>query len=442
MTLAACSYDGAPADGDVEAPPASAVPGAEDAQAPHDAREAAPQDHGVDYHLDPGRPDVAALHSTPEPAPQTIFLALDGEHIVSGYGWDEAAQSNTSFIPPSDVDMPPFDAAPWGGRAPVIAQLLDETRALFQPWDVTVTDTRPASGDYTMVVVSGWPADVGEASSVLGVAPFDPGNANPNDLAFVFSERAAARGVDVAGLATIVAHEVAHTLGLEHITREGDIMGARYCSCDATWGAGPIYGYPDEWQDDVAMLNAVLLPAPGGALPPEGSEAICFIAELDITTGCAPDAFCPHDPVTRGQMAAFLDRFYTAWTGAPAPAAETPFVDVPEEHFAYDAVRRIYGLGITTGTGPTTYDLDGVVTREQMAAFLDRLHHAIEGQWAPRVATPFIDIEDSFAKADIERIYGLGVTYGVDATHYGPHDDVIRAHMALFLRRLWEALGG
>jgi hypothetical protein len=40
-------------------------------------------------------------------------------------------------------------------------------------------------------------------------------------------------------------------------------------------------------------------------------EAITRLAAAGITRGCNPpdnDRFCPNDPVTRGQMAAFLHR--------------------------------------------------------------------------------------------------------------------------------------
>ncbi|HEX2369242.1 MAG TPA: S-layer homology domain-containing protein [Acidimicrobiia bacterium] len=32
------------------------------------------------------------------------------------------------------------------------------------------------------------------------------------------------------------------------------------------------------------------------------------LAASDITQGCTPTSFCPDDPVTRAQMAAFLNR--------------------------------------------------------------------------------------------------------------------------------------
>jgi hypothetical protein len=41
-------------------------------------------------------------------------------------------------------------------------------------------------------------------------------------------------------------------------------------------------------------------------------DDISWLAAHDVTKGCNPpanDRFCPNDPVTRGQMAAFLHRF-------------------------------------------------------------------------------------------------------------------------------------
>ncbi|MFT7610849.1 MAG: hypothetical protein ACI9MX_003937, partial [Candidatus Aldehydirespiratoraceae bacterium] len=55
------------------------------------------------------------------------------------------------------------------------------------------------------------------------------------------------------------------------------------------------------------------------------------------------------------------------------PVAPHPFTDVGTTSFANDDISCIFGLGITTGTGPSTYNPNGNVTREQMAAFIARL---------------------------------------------------------------------
>ena len=95
-------------------------------------------------------------------------------------------------------------------------------------------------------------------------------------------------------------------------------------------------------------------------------DAINRIAAAGITTGCDPHKFCPRDPVTRGQMATFLDRAFE-------------FADTDEDFFNDDngivhegAINRIAAAGVTTGCDPHKYCPKAIVNRGQMAAFLHR----------------------------------------------------------------------
>ncbi len=103
-----------------------------------------------------------------------------------------------------------------------------------------------------------------------------------------------------------------------------------------------------------------------------------FEADIDklaaegVTLGCNPptnDQFCPDDPVTRGQMAAFLVRAlgYTD-TGSAA------FVDISGNTFE-SSILKLATAGVTRGCNPPTNDRfcpHDNVTRGQMAAFLHR----------------------------------------------------------------------
>ena len=100
------------------------------------------------------------------------------------------------------------------------------------------------------------------------------------------------------------------------------------------------------------------------------SAAVAWLAEQGITTGTTATTFSPDDPVTRGQMAAFFWRF--SGSPDPA-SLNTPFTDVPAGRFFSVAVAWLVEQGITTGTTPTTFSPDDPVTRGQMAAFLWRL---------------------------------------------------------------------
>ncbi len=141
-----------------------------------------------------------------------------------------------------------------------------------------------------------------------------------------------------------------------------------------------------------------------------------------ITIGCAPDRFCPSDPVDRGQMAAFLDRALDLPDASPAPFSDTAGPFAAE-------IDRLYAAEITAGCGPSTYCPNDVVTRGQMAAFLDR---ALDLPDAP--PAPFSDTAGPFA-AEIDRLYAAGITTGCGPSTYCPNDVVTRAQMATFITR-------
>ncbi|MBM4251329.1 MAG: hypothetical protein FJ146_05120 [Deltaproteobacteria bacterium] len=101
--------------------------------------------------------------------------------------------------------------------------------------DLKVTVTQPTSGDYTTVVVGGSLADLGCSDpSGLGVAPLDVGNANHNDIAFVFTPA----DISDKQLAVNIAHVSAHTYGLATITDPNDVMAEKPLDTAKGFGVG------------------------------------------------------------------------------------------------------------------------------------------------------------------------------------------------------------
>ena len=104
-----------------------------------------------------------------------------------------------------------------------------------------------------------------------------------------------------------------------------------------------------------------------------------FKTEIDqlrvagVTLGCNPPSnsrYCPDDPVTRGQMAAFLGRAF----GYTDAGSGNFFVDTGGNTFETD-IDRLRVAGVTLGCNPPTNDEycpDDPVTRGQMATFLRR----------------------------------------------------------------------
>ncbi len=96
------------------------------------------------------------------------------------------------------------------------------------------------------------------------------------------------------------------------------------------------------------------------------------IAAMGITRGCNPptvDRFCPGSNVTRAEMAAFL---IAALGEQPSPSFVGAFPDVPAGQWYTGYVERLKELGITTGNADGTYGPDRPVTRAEMAVFLNR----------------------------------------------------------------------
>jgi hypothetical protein len=116
---------------------------------------------------------------------------------------------------------------------------------------------------------------------------------------------------------------------------------------------------------------------PGGTFTDDNGSvhegAIEAVAAEAITRGCNPpdnDRFCPDDPVTRGQMAAFLVRAFDYSDGAGSNA----FTDDNGSVFE-DDIDRLAASGVTRGCNPPANDRfcpDQAITRAEMATFLMR----------------------------------------------------------------------
>jgi hypothetical protein len=94
------------------------------------------------------------------------------------------------------------------------------------------------------------------------------------------------------------------------------------------------------------------------------------LAARGITTGCGGGNFCPDAFVTRDQMAAFVMRALGVTN--PASPAWQRFADVASTNIFYGSIDQMALRGITVGCGNNNYCPADPVTREQMAAFLVR----------------------------------------------------------------------
>lgn len=92
------------------------------------------------------------------------------------------------------------------------------------------------------------------------------------------------------------------------------------------------------------------------------------ITGVGITTGCNPPTsslYCTDDPLTRGQMAAFLRRTLSL------PAGPDAFSDDRDSVFE-DDINALAAAGIAKGCSDSGFCPDDRITRAQMASFLVR----------------------------------------------------------------------
>lgn len=151
---------------------------------------------------------------------------------------------------------------------------------------------------------------------------------------------------------------------------------------------------------------------------------IIWLADKGITAGCAPERFCPHGIVTRGQMASFIARAFAL----PRSSRDYFWDDNTNKH--ENNINRVAAAGITVGCDSGRFCPDGSVTREQMASFLSRALklRAVDTDY-------FRDDRLSKHESNINKIAGAGLTSGCGTARYCPSGIVTRGQMAAFLYR-------
>jgi hypothetical protein len=160
---------------------------------------------------------------------------------------------------------------------------------------------------------------------------------------------------------------------------------------------------------------------------------VAWMSAIGTTRGCNPpvnDLFCPSGEVTRGQMAAFINRQLEL-----PPTVIDFFVDDGNSVFE-DDINRLAAAGITTGCNPPVNDEfcpSQRLTRAQLAAFLARAFDL------PATSTNFFSDDDgSIFESDINQLAAAGITKGCNPPtndHYCPDEFVSRAQTAAFFRR-------
>jgi hypothetical protein len=154
-------------------------------------------------------------------------------------------------------------------------------------------------------------------------------------------------------------------------------------------------------------------------------DSVAALWEAGITSGCGPWLFCPDEPVSRGETAAFLVR---ALGLAPVPAP-VGFADATAGPFAGE-IGALVEAGISQGCAELAFCPEANVTRGQMATMIAR---ALD--LPPSEDNPFVDDEGSIHADDIGRVAAAGIVVGCDIDRFCVHRALTRAELAVVLTR-------
>jgi hypothetical protein len=152
-----------------------------------------------------------------------------------------------------------------------------------------------------------------------------------------------------------------------------------------------------------------------------------------ITGGCASGAFCPVQPVTRAEMAAFLMAAREGPAYKPVPCVNIPFGDVPLTHPFCRFIRYLATLGIAAGCGGGNYCPDQAVSRQETSVLV--LRTSDPTFTPPPCTTPvFADVPAASPFCPwIEEWARRGIAAGCGGGRFCPAAPVTREQMAVFI---------
>uniref|UniRef100_UPI00359C74E8 S-layer homology domain-containing protein n=1 Tax=Lactococcus garvieae TaxID=1363 RepID=UPI00359C74E8 len=111
-------------------------------------------------------------------------------------------------------------------------------------------------------------------------------------------------------------------------------------------------------------------------------KQILWLSASGITLGTGTH-YDPHGNVTRGQMAAFLHRMAVKAGKAPASGKYNPYYADAKKHMFANDIGWLRNQGITDT--PKSFNPDAAMTRGEMAAFLHRFYNKFNKQSQPVV---------------------------------------------------------
>ena len=124
----------------------------------------------------------------------------------------------------------------------------------------------------------------------------------------------------------------------------------------------------------------------------------------------------------------------------PLVDSDTPFIDVPRHEWFHDAVYLVNSRGYIFGTGVSTYNPHGNLTRAMVAAILYRM----EGRPAVTFRPVFADVPATAADWYRDAVIWAadnGIVLGRPGNIFAPHDNITREEFAIMMYRFADMRG-
>ena len=158
---------------------------------------------------------------------------------VTGGSSNDARTLTTTIPSPGNYTITEFPNADGQRGAAADAEwnaLVQCMREVYSPYDVEITDVKPAAGSYHLAIVAGNPQEIGLERNVLGVAPLASNcGAFDNVISFSFPGAHPQRNIDdhMLNVCWTAAQESAHAFGLDH--EFAFVDGSSACSDPMTY---------------------------------------------------------------------------------------------------------------------------------------------------------------------------------------------------------------
>ncbi|HGE5805183.1 S-layer homology domain-containing protein [Bacillus sp. FSL K6-0273] len=153
--------------------------------------------------------------------------------------------------------------------------------------------------------------------------------------------------------------------------------------------------------------------------------AINYLADKGIVYGYGNSVYGFGDKVTRGQVASIMARYFNL---SNDESTTTQFSDI-KGHMFEKEIKAIFKAGIMIGDGTDKFRPDATLTRYEMSRVLQHAFKlAINGNMS------FNDVPNGhWAKDAIQALYTNGVTSGIGQNQYGGDYSVTREQFAKFM---------